>query len=219
MSTIHPPRETVRPSRMRRAVARVVLIHDRADAWLNDRLTAVFGIMSTTSAVLAVSLMSWSLITRPSVGDRVAAVFTCALMLGLSAVLFAVAVAEHVANDERAKHRRTLARVMRERDEETQAAQNVEDALRADIATQRRALTDARFMLDTARDERDALAYVVSQLVSASDMTRETMRERVLDAWLSRHNDEHDDQHAVLAELSVLILRADENAYLAKYDA
>jgi hypothetical protein len=130
-------------------------------------------------------------------------------------------------------HARTLARVSIERDLESQSAQNVEDCLRADIArltrerdalradheTARRALTDARFMLATARDERDALAYVVSQLVSAVESTRATMRERVLDAWLSRDNDEHDDQHAVLAELSVLILRADENAYLARYDA
>lgn len=137
MFTNHTQRETVRPSRMRRAMARVVLIHDRADAWLNDRLVAVFATMSALSVVLGVSLGTWSLSVRTSVLDRVSSVLVLALTLGMSAVLFAVAVAEHVANDERAKHRRTLARVMRERDEEAQAAQNTEDTLRSEILSLR----------------------------------------------------------------------------------
>lgn len=162
MLTNHTQRETARPSRMRRAMARVVLIHDRADAWMNDRITAVFGTMSAISAVLAVSLTSWSLMTRPSVGDRVAAVFTCALMLGMSAVLFAVAVAEHVANDERAKHRRTLARVIRERDAEAQSAQNMEDYLRAELAL----VTHER---DEARREASRNAFSAVGLLMGDD--------------------------------------------------
>lgn len=162
MSTIHTPRETVRPSRMRRAMARVVLIHDRADAWLNDRLVAVFATMSALSVVLGVSLGTWSLSVRTSVLDRVSSVLVLALTLGMSAVLFAVAVAEHVANDERAKHRRTLARVIRERDAEAQAAHNVEDALRADIAR----LTDER---DEARREASRNAYALLTALEETD--------------------------------------------------
>lgn len=231
--TIHTQRATARPSRLRIARALARAWYDRhADAvsWCAlSAFTVAFSVAFTYALTLDAPSAEW--ISANPVLAFVGIAFAFVAFAFVVGGFVHLLTHDITARQMSRAHARTLARVSVERDLEEQTAQNVEDCLRADIArltrerdalradhaTARRALTDARFMLGTARDERDALAYVATALLNGDAVT---MRERVIDACdkvSSGETREYDD--ATLASAAVLILRDDENAYLARYDA
>jgi len=220
-------RHTARPSRARRALARVALAHDRADAYLDRHLVAVFGGIggATMAGTLALAVFA-------NHGDTLTAqVFAfapLALMLAVGALLASVALCESAERPHRetvARYRREISRLTADALTVSRTLDTTRDALiesrresqehRADAATNGRALIDARWSLDNMTDERDALAYVVMVLIDVDADRRDAMRARVVTPFIAVENDDR-DPIAVLGESAVVIRATDERARLAR---
>lgn len=180
---------TPRPSRMRRAWSRLVLAHDRIDNWMNDRIVGVFVTMGSLSALVAVSITTWSLTTRSSVGDRVVAVLVLIVLLAMSAMLIGVGFAEHAADAERATARR--ARIY---------AQRRHDELLNELTAKHDALMAARD-LDDAAVARAFLAVlnVDDDAAVVSDDIAALMREEIANDYA--HEYEHDELAALVGKV------------------
>lgn len=161
---------------MRRAWSRLVLAHDRIDNWMNDRIVGVFTTMGSLTALVAVSLATWSLITRSTLTDRIVAVVMLVLMLVMSAILIGAAFAEYADNEARATHARVMRRVKRQHDD--------------DIARLERSLASAQF--DLVSREADMAERHADYAAMLNDMTPDIADPFVAAMLTDAHDTEHD---------------------------
>lgn len=189
---------------MRRAWSRLVLAHDRIDNWMNDRIVGVFTTMGSLTALVAVSLATWSLITRSTLTDRIVAVVMLVLMLVMSAILIGAAFAEYADNEARATHARVMRRVKRQHDD--------------DIARIERTLAGAQF--DIVSRDADILERHADYCGMLNEMTPD-IADPFVAAMLTDADIEHDAlvdmirhrlaERSSLANLIVTLALDDEN--------
>ena len=244
MTTNPTQRHTARPSRSRVMRARVSAFVDRHDDAIT--LSVLAFVVVIVSALMAIGLAhDYGVSVRESVAIAVVIIAMGALSGAFAYIVGSERASRRVSrrysrymNEQRERNDNERARVRRDRDSETQTAQHYADylnatiatltserdkceratlSLRADIETERRAHRDTRWLLGTARDQRDGLAYVLGSTLDGVGMRDEIADKCETVTGLAHHAPSADPD--TLANACDLIYRNAQDAYLSAYDA